>query len=130
RQGLRHGDQPHRPLPGDDRGRRTDHQLGAEVRGGGGVPAAGSRGDRAVSRRARLPGASELFFRKTTDIAGTDGSSGSKPRVPRRGSPRVKHDTKITVYLSQQELLALEQARLTLRAEHDLRVDRGRLVRE
>jgi hypothetical protein len=83
-----------------------------------------------VSRRARLPGASELFFRKTTDIAGTDGSSGSKPRVPRRGSPRVKHDTKITVYLSQQELLALEQARLTLRAEHDLRVDRGRLVRE
>jgi len=34
------------------------------------------------------------------------------------------------VYLSQQELLALEQARLTLRAEHDLRVDRGRLVRE
>src|SRR5690606_2660024 len=50
--------------------------------------------------------------------------------VPRRGSPRVKHDTKITVYLSQQELIALEQARLTLRAEHDLRVDRGRLVRE
>ena len=81
-----------------------------------------------MSRRARLPGASDLFFRKTADL-GTD-RGGATRRVPRRGSPRVKHDTKITVYLSQQELIALEQARLTLRAEHDLRVDRGRLVRE
>ena len=47
-----------------------------------------------------------------------------------RGSGRVRHDEKITVYVSSDELMALEQARLTLRAQHGLRVDRGRLVRE
>lgn len=84
-----------------------------------------------MSRRAQLPGASDLFFRSTADAGdGAPEPGGRSRRVPRRGSPRVKHDTKITVYLSQQELIALEQARLTLRAEHELRVDRGRLVRE
>ena len=42
---------------------------------------------------------------------------------------RVNHPEKITVYLSSDELLALEQARLALRAEHGLAVDRGRIVR-
>jgi len=46
------------------------------------------------------------------------------------GSPRQKHDTKITVYVSQEELLALEHARLALRGRHGLAVDRGRVVRE
>jgi hypothetical protein len=44
-------------------------------------------------------------------------------------SGRVRHDEKITVYVSGEELLALEQARLTLRAEHGVAVDRGRVVR-
>jgi hypothetical protein len=87
-----------------------------------------------VSRRAPLPGASDLFFRSTADAEHANGngssSNGNGRRAPRRGSPRSKHDTKITVYLSQDELIALEQARLTLRAEHELNVDRGRLVRE
>lgn len=84
-----------------------------------------------MSRRAQLPGASDLFFRSTADAGDGSPDPGGKSRqAPRRGSPRVKHDTKITVYLSQQELIALEHARLTLRAEHELRVDRGRLVRE
>ncbi|MGH3431595.1 MAG: hypothetical protein ACRDQB_02035 [Thermocrispum sp.] len=83
-----------------------------------------------MNRRAKLPGASDLFFRSTADAEGARGSGGPSRRVPRRGSPRVKHDTKITVYLSQQELIALEHARLTLRAEQGLQVDRGRLVRE
>lgn len=48
----------------------------------------------------------------------------------RRGSGRTKHDAKITVYVSGDELLAMEQARLNLRARHDLVLDRGRLVRE
>jgi hypothetical protein len=47
-----------------------------------------------------------------------------------RGSGRVRHDEKITVYVSSDELVALEQARLTLRAEHGMAVDRGRIVRE
>ena len=50
---------------------------------------------------------------------------------PRRGgSGRTRHDEKITVYVSSQELLALERARLVLRAEHGVAVDRGRIVRE
>lgn len=47
-----------------------------------------------------------------------------------RGSGRVRHEEKITVYVSRDELLALERARLTLRAEHAMAVDRGRIVRE
>ncbi len=34
------------------------------------------------------------------------------------------------MYVSVDELLALEQARLTLRAQHGMAVDRGRIVRE
>ncbi len=49
---------------------------------------------------------------------------------PVRGSGRVRHEEKITVYVSSDELLALEQARLTLRARHGMAVDRGRIVRE
>ena len=45
------------------------------------------------------------------------------------GSGRVRHEEKITVYVSREELLALEQARLRLRGELGLAVDRGRLVR-
>jgi hypothetical protein len=48
----------------------------------------------------------------------------------RRGSGRQKHDSKITVYVSGDELVAMEQARLALRATHGLAIDRGRLVRE
>ena len=47
-----------------------------------------------------------------------------------RPSGRARHDEKITVYVSPEELVALEQARLVLRAEHGVAVDRGRLVRE
>lgn len=45
-------------------------------------------------------------------------------------SGRERHDEKITVYCSPEELLDLETARLHLRAEHGLAVDRGRIVRE
>ena len=48
----------------------------------------------------------------------------------RRTSGRERHDEKITVYVSSDELFAIEQARLVLRAEHGIAVDRGRLVRE
>jgi len=50
---------------------------------------------------------------------------------PARGRvERTKHDEKITVYISADDLLALESARLTLRAQHGLAADRGRIVRE
>jgi hypothetical protein len=43
---------------------------------------------------------------------------------------RERHEEKITVYCSPEELVDLETARLHLRAEHGLAVDRGRIVRE
>ena len=57
------------------------------------------------------------------------------PRPPAgRGSGRAtgreRHEEKITVYVSPEELVGLEQARITLRAGHGLAVDRGRIVRE
>jgi hypothetical protein len=101
-----------------------------------------------MPRRVTLPGASELF--RPTQPAGpasaepapvepapaerasaarTSDQAASDAAVP-RGSGRVRHDEKITVYVSSDELVALEQARLTLRAEHGMAVDRGRIVRE
>jgi hypothetical protein len=45
-------------------------------------------------------------------------------------SGRERHEEKITVYCSPEELVDLESARLALRAEHGLAIDRGRIVRE
>jgi len=50
--------------------------------------------------------------------------------INRAPSGREKHDEKITVYLSPEELFDLEQARLHLRGDLGLAVDRGRIVRE
>jgi hypothetical protein len=53
------------------------------------------------------------------------------PDEPAKGpTGRVRHDEKITVYVSTDELLDLEDTRIALRREHGLAVDRGRLVRE
>jgi hypothetical protein len=86
-----------------------------------------------VSGRASVPGASELLRRTaSSDGAGerTHVAMPTRPSAPRRGSGRQKHDAKITVYVSGDELLALEHARLALRGSHGLVVDRGRVVRE
>jgi hypothetical protein len=92
-----------------------------------------------MPRRVSLPGASELFRPTQPGDPGVEApvvredpvrEDPATPDEPRRGSGRVRHDEKITVYVSRDELLALEQARLTLRAEHGMAVDRGRIVRE
>ncbi|GAA1429019.1 hypothetical protein GCM10009616_10220 [Microlunatus lacustris] len=91
-----------------------------------------------MPRRVSLPGASELFrpTQAPDQVAPAPTSPQPKPEAegrpgrPARGSGRVRHDEKITVYVSSDELVALEQARLTLRAEHGMAVDRGRIVRE
>jgi hypothetical protein len=61
-------------------------------------------------------------------------ASAAPPRrrrgAARRPSGRERHDEKITVYVSAEELMDLEHARLVLRGEHGLAVDRGRIVRE
>lgn len=73
-----------------------------------------------------LPGADELF-RPTAPS--TPRGEDAAPAVPPSGSGRVKHDEKMTVYLTSDELLAIEQARLALRSQLGRKVDRGRLVR-
>jgi hypothetical protein len=80
--------------------------------------AGGSRGSR--SRRVRLPGIAELL-RPVPD--------GLPVPTQRPASGREAHTQKITVYLSADELLDLEQGRVTLRS-YGIPVDRGRLVRE
>ena len=45
-------------------------------------------------------------------------------------SGRERHEEKITVYLSPEELFDLDQARLILRGDMGLAADRGRIVRE
>jgi len=67
--------------------------------------------------------------------AAADASAAAQPRkrgraANRRPSGRERHDEKITVYVSAEELMDLEHARLVLRGEHGLAVDRGRIVRE
>ncbi len=110
------------------------------------------------SRRASLPGAAELF--RTTAPAAEPQPAPPHPGVgaiasvpapepepvtsdraerparrmravgDRSPSGRERHEEKITVYLAPEELLAIEAARLRLRGEHALAVDRGRIVRE
>lgn len=78
-----------------------------------------------MSRRVSLPGAEELFgAAPAVDSTEPDAAAPSKP------SGRVRHDEKITVYVTADELLDLEQTRLALRRDQGLAVDRGRIVRE
>jgi hypothetical protein len=88
-------------------------------------------------RRTSLPGASELFRTTAPSLAQpasvpapvAEARPESKPES-KTPAGRRKHDEKITVYCSGDELLALERARLQLRAEYGLAIDRGRIVRE
>ena len=91
-----------------------------------------------MSRRASLPGASELFrpTRQPGEAAPAPEAPTEKEAARKQAaeaiagaSGRVKHDHKITVYFSEDELLALEDANLALRRTHGIRVDRGRIVR-
>lgn len=90
-----------------------------------------------MSRRVNLPPADELFRKTAPDAMGPD-TVGRNPANPAAGddasapagpSGRVRHDEKMTVYLTSEELLAVEQARLKLRGELGRTIDRGRLVR-
>jgi hypothetical protein len=82
------------------------------------VAAGRERGPR--PRRVSLPGVAELL-RPVGPGPATDSG--------RQASGREAHPQKITVYLSADEFLDLERARLSLHIR-GIRVDRGRLVRE
>jgi hypothetical protein len=90
-----------------------------------------------VSRRASLPGAEELFRRtgpqqpqeapkeqveeKSTKLQVAE-ETAEAPKGP-------KHDEKVTFYCTRSDLMSLERARLSLRAEHGIAADRGKIVR-
>ena len=94
-----------------------------------------------MSRRVRLPSADDLF-RPTSDgttppatvpqPAPEEPTAEATGRSRRRGtsSGRVRHDEKMSVYITSEELLEIEHARLALRRTHGLAIDRGRLVRQ
>jgi hypothetical protein len=67
---------------------------------------------------------------QTASVASAPAAAPRKVTAPRRPSGRERHDEKITVYVSPDELLGLEHARIMLRGEYGLAVDRGRIVRE
>ena len=111
-----------------------------------------------MTRRANLPGADELFRSTAPALSAVPAQSEipaplvppaiATPKAPsskkgvrtiarrrvttvdRSPSGRERHDEKITVYLSPDELFELDQARLQLRGDLGLAVDRGRIVRE
>lgn len=113
-----------------------------------------------MTRRANLPGADELFRSTAPSLSAVPAQSANdvaaplvppaittpKAASPKKGvrtiarrrvttldrspSGRERHDEKITVYLSPDELFDLDQARLQLRGDLGLAVDRGRIVRE
>jgi len=96
-----------------------------------------------VSPRASLPGADELFRptaardRRTQSTVrqgaqedkSTNLQVAEEPRQAEGEKKGPKHDEKITFYCTAQDLMALERARLNLRAEHGVAADRGRIVR-
>ena len=111
-----------------------------------------------MTRRANLPGADELFRSTAPALTSVPNSQEvaaplvppaiATPKAPsvkkgvrsiarrrvttvdRSPSGRERHDEKITVYLSPDELFDLDQARLLLRGDLGLAADRGRIVRE
>ncbi len=107
-----------------------------------------------MPRRVSLPNADDLFRGNGHHRGGTtreldppsertnafrEGRRTTSPRdrletaaeiAARKSSGRVRHDEKMTVYVTADELLDLEHARLSLRRHQGLAVDRGRLVRE
>jgi hypothetical protein len=111
-----------------------------------------------MTRRANLPGADELFRSTAPALTSVPNSQEvaaplvppaiATPKTPsvkkgvrsiarrrvttvdRSPSGRERHDEKITVYLSPDELFDLDQARLLLRGDLGLAADRGRIVRE
>ncbi|WP_324785732.1 hypothetical protein [Streptomyces sp. H51] len=109
------------------------------------VPAQGGDGDGAEhvavepesadAGQSRSRGAERSDRRQQGQQAQEGSAPGAQPRkrgraAARRPSGRERHDEKITVYVSAEELMDLEHARLVLRGEHGLAVDRGRIVRE
>lgn len=96
-----------------------------------------------MSRRASLPGADELF-RRTSSERSREARRGSESQQVAK-SPKLqvasegeetpapkktpRHEEKVTFYCTRDDLMALEKARLALRADYGVAADRGKIVR-
>ena len=82
-----------------------------------------------------MPAADDLFrptapAERARLVAADDPEPLDEAPRSNRSSGRVRHDEKMTVYVTADELLEIEHARLSLRRMQGVAVDRGRLVRE
>lgn len=129
-------EESHAAPQGDEESSEHAEHAAADAESGGGSrsrSAAGTDAEKASGRRAAQEGsASPAAGGKSANAAGgTSAQARRRARAAnRRPSGRERHDEKITVYVSAEELMDLEHARLVLRGEHGLAVDRGRIVRE
>ena len=102
-----------------------------------------------MSPRASLPGAEELFRRtspekiaprkssstdqqdaKSTKLqVASDPAPAAPVEIVKADKKAPRHEEKVTFYCTAEDLMAIEQTRLKLRAEHGVAADRGRIVR-
>ena len=128
-------------VPGDHGGRRADHHVRDQLARGGVVPDAGPGGAAAVSRRVRLPGASELFrptgTERRADGSRADGTASDRATSGRRSvdgrraaAPGGSGTTRRSPCTSAAtSCWRSSRPGCGLRGEHGLAVDRGRMVR-
>ncbi len=138
---------PRRPGGGDarvpapagesDQAAAEDAPQSVPAQGGDGEGAehAAADAEPGATGESRSRGAERSARRQDPGTDAQEGSAAAQSRkrgraASRRPSGRERHDEKITVYVSAEELMDLEHARLVLRGEHGLAVDRGRIVRE
>ncbi|WP_149178885.1 hypothetical protein [Streptomyces sp. TRM49041] len=135
---------PRRPATGE--AARVPGQGGEQEPPPSEEHSAAAAGDGEAAQQPRTRGAAAVESESGTATGGAAAGPGASkaakgaaaPAASRRGrrspsrrpSGRERHDEKITVYVSAEELMDLEHARLVLRGEHGLAVDRGRIVRE
>lgn len=121
---------PSVPVRGGD-GEGSEHVAADSGADGGEQPRSRSGGADRTAAAPRRQGAAQEGSGAAAGAPGAAGAPRKRGRASgRRPSGRERHDEKITVYVSAEELMDLEHARLVLRGEHGLAVDRGRIVRE
>ncbi|MER5442396.1 hypothetical protein [Streptomyces sp. NPDC002790] len=115
----------------------SEEEAGPASSGSGEHSAAEAESDAGSRTRGAAADGAEKAGRRASGAQEGSGGRGSSAAARkraraanRRPSGRERHDEKITVYVSAEELMDLEHARLVLRGEHGLAVDRGRIVRE
>ncbi|MGW5423375.1 hypothetical protein [Streptomyces sp. NPDC003943] len=118
------------PPPAGESDSAAGAGAGAEGSGSGSGPAEHAPADSEAAEPRARDSRDSRESREADAAAPAQARRRGRTAASRRPSGRERHDEKITVYVSAEELMDLEHARLVLRGEHGLAVDRGRIVRE